>query len=141
MADNDTALLAGIIYGEAANKDYDTMKMVGSTVINRLKSGKVEEFGGNMNDVIMKGYYAAKNPNEPYKEVQTRNFKSPESIEKYKQAYAIAGGLTRGSIEPDKGLFYFTPKEETKLRKTPKVFNFKNVKESGKVGGYTVYDY
>jgi hypothetical protein len=139
--DTDTLYLAGMIYGEGASTDYDTMKLIGSTAINRLKSGRTKEFGSNMAEVLRKGYYAVSNPNKPYKHIMEGKFPDEASTEKYKQALVIAGGLMRGTIEPDKGLFYFTPKEETKLRKTPKVFDFKQVSEVNKVGGYSVYDY
>lgn len=139
--DSDTIALANAIYGEAADQEPEVMKMVGSSVINRINSGRTAEFGSNMQEVLNKGYYAVKNPNVPYRQALTQQFPDEESANQYKQALAIAGGLRRGTIEPDKALFYFTPKEEAKLRKTPKVFNFKIVKNAGKVGGYNTYNY
>ena len=138
---SDLSDLANIIYGEAANQDEKVMKMVGSTVLNRQKSGRTEEFGGTIAEIGQKGYYAVKNPNQPYKEALSQKFGNEEAEHKYKKAVAIAGGLLKGTIEPDKGEFFFKPDEEKKLRKTPKVFNFKMVKNVGKQGDYNVYGY
>lgn len=138
---SDLIDLTNIIYGEAADQDVKVMKMVGSTAINRMKSGRTKEFGSTLPEIIQKGYYAAKNPNQPYKEALSQKFGSPEAENKYKQAMNIASGLLRGTIEPDKGMFYFKPDEIKKLKKTPKVFNFKAVKSVGKSGDYEVFDY
>jgi spore germination cell wall hydrolase CwlJ-like protein len=138
---SDLTDLTNLIYGEAANQDEKVMKMVGSTVINRQKSGRTQEFGETIGEIAQKGYYAVKNPNQPMKEAMSGKFGSPEAERKYKQAMATASGLLRGTIEPDKGMFYFKPDEIKKLKKTPKVFNFKAVKSVGKSGDYEVFDY
>jgi len=144
--------LANTIYGEAANKDYDTMLMVGSTAINRFDANKKEFYYKNEGDfnhlikVINKGYYAARDktgsPSPMYLQADEKKFPDKNSELKYKQAYAIASGLIRGTIEPTKGMFYFTPKEEKNLKaKGDKVFNFKAVNKVSTVGGYNVYSY
>lgn len=141
MASSDLVTLTNLIYGEAANQSPEVMKMIGSTAVNRMNSGRTKEFGFNLDEIARKGYYAVSNPNEPMKEALSGKFRTPESENKYKQAMSIASGLLRGTIEPDKGMFYFTPDEIKKLKKTPKVFNFKAVKSVGKSGGYEVFDY
>lgn len=138
---SDLTTLTNLIYGEAANQDAKVMKMVGSSAINRMNSGRTKEFGGTLDEIARKGYYAVSNPNEPMKEAMSQKFRSPESENKYKQAMSIASGLLRGTIEPDKGMFYFKKDEIAKLKKTPKVFNFKMVKSVGKSGDYEVFDY
>ena len=138
---SDLTTLTNLIYGEAADQKPDVMKMVGSSAVNRMKSGRTEEFGGTMDEIAQKGYYAVKNPNKPMQEAMSGKFGSPEAENKYKQAMSIASGLLKGTIEPDKGMFYFKKDEIAKLKKTPKVFNFKMVKSVGKSGDYEVFDY
>jgi hypothetical protein len=134
--------LANAIYGEAANQDYKTMKMVGSSAIQRLKSGRAKEFGSDMQSVLRNGYYAVSNPNTPYKQALAQKFPDKESENRYKQALQIASGLLKGTIEPDKVQFYFTKQEEARMRKQgKKVFNFDIVKPSGQVGIYNTYTY
>lgn len=138
--DVDLISLANVIFGEAANQSPEVMKMVGSTVMNRMKSNRTKEFGGSVNEIIGKGYYAAKNENEPFMEAVRGKFSSPESEHKYKQAMSIASGLLRGTIVPDKGMFYFT-QDEIKKQKKAKSFDFKQVKSVGKSGDYEVFEY
>jgi len=133
--------LANTIYGEAANQDYDTMLMVGSTVINRLNAQRPQEFGVDMPDVLQKGYFAVSNPNIPYKQALEHKFPDKQSEDKYKQALAIASGLVRGTLKPQEGQFYFTDKEVNKFKRNPKKFNLKAVKEVGRVGDYRVFSY
>jgi len=136
--------LAGLIYGEAASEDYDTMKMVGSTVINRLLSKRNNEFGHGLGEIMNKenAYYAVQNQNEPYRQAMTKNFPDEGSANKYKRALAIASGLVQGTISPSKGQFYFKKDEIKKLKKKgKKAFNFKAVKEVDSVGDYQVFGY
>jgi hypothetical protein len=133
--------LANAIYGEAANQSPEVMKMVGSTAINRLKSGRVHEFGASLPEILHKGYYAVSNPNIPYQQAVTQKFPDKESETKFKQAMMIASGLIKGTITPDKGEFYFTNKEIGKLKRNPKKFNFKAVKKIGSSGDYQVFGY
>jgi len=138
---SDIINIANAIYGEAANQPADIMKMVGSTIVNRALSGRHQEFGASFPEIIQKGYYAASNPNVPYKQALAQKFPDSKSENQYKQALQIASGLVKGTIKPDEGLFYFTDKEINKLKKNPKAFNFKKVKEVGKSGGYRVFKY
>lgn len=139
---DDVAVLASIIYGEAADQDPEVMTMVGSTVLNRLKAERPEEFGETIEEIGRKGYYAVINENEPYQQAASGKFKDKVAEEAYKQSYAIASGLIKGTIEPVEGHFYFTPDEEKKLRKSgKKKFNFKAVKSVGNVGDYNIYGY
>lgn len=138
---SDIIQLANAIYGEGANQPYEVMKMIGSSAINRVRSGRASEFGSNMCEVLNKGYYAVSNPNQPYKEAVSGKFGSPEAENKYKQAVAIASGLIKGNIEPDEGEFYFTDKEIQKLKRNKKSFDFKKVREVGKTGPYRVFKY
>jgi len=139
--DNNLLQLAALINGEAADQPYDVKLMVGSTVINRLNAGKAKEFGASLPDVALKGYYAAQNPNEPYKQALTQQFPDKISEDAFKQSLAIASALIKGTVKPQAGQFYFTEDEEGKLRKNKKAFNFKAVKSVGKVGKYNVYEY
>lgn len=132
--------IANAIFGEAANQPFEVKKMVGSTIVNRMKANRPQEFGFNVPEILQKGYYAVSNPNEPYKQAVSGKFPDKKSEDSYKEALQVASGLIRGTIEPDKGHFYFTPKEEKKLRKK-KSFNFDLVKSAGSAGGYNIYSY
>jgi hypothetical protein len=138
---NDVRDLANMIYGEVGSLDKDAMIMVGSTAVNRLKSGKAQEFGGSMRDVLQKGYYAISNPNIMTKQALSGKFPDDNSANKYKLAITVASGLMKGGIKPTEGHFYFTDNEINKLKKNPKAFNFRAVKKIGKVNKYTVYGY
>ena len=60
----------------------------------------------------------------------------------YKQALAIASGLIKGTIKPDKGEFYFTQKEINKLKKKgKKAFNFDAVKKLDEFEDYQMFGY
>lgn len=131
---DDIGLLANIIYGEAANQKPEVMEMVGSTVLNRLASGRSTEFGSNIDEIGRKGYYAVINENEPYKQAVTGKFKDEVAREAYKKAYAIASGLYKGTIPIKEGQFFFKDKEKPKM-------NWKLLKESGVVGPYKVWSY
>lgn len=139
--DNDNILLlAAMISGESISEDYDTMHMVGSSAINRANANRPDEFGSSLPEILQKGYYAVQNQNTPYTQAVTQSFPDKKSEDKYKQALAIASGLYKGTIKPREGMFYFTDDEIKKLKRK-KSFNFKAVKEHGKVGKYTVFSY
>jgi spore germination cell wall hydrolase CwlJ-like protein len=139
--DQQIKQIADIIYGEAADQKPEVMKMVGSTIINRMTSGRATEFGVVPEEIGKKGYYAVINQNEPFKQAVSGKFKDGVAEEAYKKVYAIASGLYKGTIPLQKGQFFFKPDEESKLRKNPKKFNFKEVKNEGQVGDYNVYGY
>ena len=130
---------AKVIYGEAATSDYETMRMVGSSVINRYV-GSPEEFGSEIEKVLAKrnGYYARQNKNQPYRQA-SRGDANDEA--KYQQALQLARGLLNGDIKPvDKVQFYFTAKEVTKLQ-AKGTFDFSQVEYLGNFGKYRTYVY
>lgn len=134
--------LTAMINGEGASSDFDTKVMIGSTAINRLKSQRLSEFGGTLPEVTQKGYYAVINKNEPYKQAVSGKFPDKIAEKAWKQSLSIASGLLKGTIELKQGQFFFTDKEESKLRKSGKKnFDFKLVKNVGKTGKYNVYSY
>ena len=138
----EVTALANMIYGEAAGEDYDTMKMVGSSAINRYLSPRDKEFGGTIDQVLQKGYYAVNHPNTPFKQAVSQKFPDKKSLEAYKRAYAIASGLIKGNIKRDNVHFYFTEDEIKKLEKAGKrKFDFKQVKETGKLKKYRLFSY
>lgn len=133
--------LANMIYGEEAKGNMEVMKMIGSTALNRLESGKVDEFGGDLNEVLQKGYFAVSNQNDPYQWASSGKFPDKVSENNYKKALQVAGGLLSGRIERVPGLFYMTDKELKKKMKPDSDFDLSLVEEVGKSGKYTVMDY
>ncbi len=141
----DAQRLASIIYAEADNNN-DVMNMVGSSVLNRLESGKFEEFGGDIENVIYSEkspYYATKDGiNTQMEQARMGKFPDDKSENKFKKALQIANGLIRGTIPRHKAMFFFTGSEISgmKRKKNPD-FDFKKVKETGKVRKYHTYSY
>jgi len=133
--------VADAVFGEGANQPIEVRRMIASTIINRMNSGKVAEFGGDYSTILQKGYYAVSNPNTPYTQASTNKFPDKNSENIYKETLQMVSGLMKGTIPLDKGLFYFTPKEIQKLKKNPKAFDFTKVKNVGSSGDYQVYDY
>lgn len=139
LNDEDIAMLAKMVYGEAAGADYDTMKMITQTAVNRLRSGRTKEFGGNLRRVLEKGYYAVSNPNQPYKEALSGVFQSDISKKKWAQAMkAVNDVITKQDY--GNAMFYFTDNEMQKLKNQGK-FNFSMVIPSGKIGAYNTFYY
>lgn len=128
--------LAAVIYAAAADQDDKMMQYVGSTLLNRLESGK-KEFGannGSIDEVIMHpGAYYEKN-SKLYTDFMSGNLKDDASKKAALKAASIASALTRGTIERMPGHFWFNQDEITKLKKNPKAFNFNIVKNLGTVG-------
>ena len=140
--DADLMALTAMINGEGASADFDTKVMMGSSALNRLETGRLEEFGGTLSEVTQKGYYAVINKNEPYQQAVSGKFPDKIAEKAWKQSLAIASGLIKGTIERKKGQFFFTDKEEKKLRKAgKKKFDFDKVKSVGRTGKYNVYSY
>jgi len=140
--DADTIELGNMIYGEVGSLDEDHMIKFGSSALNRLESGRTEEFGGTLPEVLQKGYYAVSNPNDPYKWATSGQFPNKDEENRYKKALSIAYGLRSGNIERQEGMFFFTPKEEKAMRKKgKKVFDFNKVKSVGKTDTYNIYSY
>ena len=140
--DADLKELAAIIHGEGASTKADVKTMIGSSVLNRLDAERYEEFGASMEEIGQKGYYAAKDGTTLYQNAKEGNFPDDMSEKSYKESYAIASGLIKGTIPRHDAMFFFTPPEETKLRKKGKKhFNFDLVKSQGEVGDYNTYSY
>lgn len=137
---NDVMKLASLIFGEGASTDSETMRMIGSTVLNRIDANRVNEFGGDLDEVIQRGYYAAKDNSPMYQMATSQNFSDEPSKMAWKKAYQVASGLLTGSLERTDGHFYFTPEEIAKQKKA-KSFNFKVVKPTGEYGPYKVFSY
>lgn len=139
LSDDDIAALTRMVYGEAAGEDYNTMKMVAQSAVNRLRSGRKKEFGSNLSKVLQKGYYAVSNPNQPYKQALYGNFNNELSKKKWQQAQkAVSDMIAKQDF--GEAMFYFTPDEITKLQKGGK-FNFSVVKPTGKVGKFLTFAY
>lgn len=142
---DDINILAQLIYAESGGEDYDTMKMVGSSVIKRLQSKRIKEFGDSISSVInsvASPYYSVTKKSPLLLEAQSGKFKDKMSEDAFKRSYAIASGLVKGTIKPDNVMFFFKPEEEAKLRKKGNnVFNFSYVYPTGKIGKYNVYSY
>ena len=140
--DADIIQLAAIIYGEGASTDDEVMRMIGSSVLNRLDAEKLEEFGGSIQEIGQKGYYAVKDNTDLYQQATTGKFPDTKSENAYKRAMAQASGLVKGTIDRHPAQFYFKPDEEKKLRaKGKKAFNFNAVKKQSQVGDYNTYSY
>lgn len=141
----DALLLAALIYGEGGSENDATMIMQGSTVLNRRDSGRVQEFGDTVESVIMSPnspYYAAFNNTEQFQQAVTQQFPDELSERKFKRALQIANGLIRGTIPRHEGMFFFEGKEVSALKRSKKKkFDFKQVRETGKVGKYHTFTY
>lgn len=135
---SSTALkpMAAVIYAAAADQDQKMMQYVGSTLLNRLESGK-KEFGaenGSINEVIRHpNAYYEKN-SKLYDEFMSGDFKDEASKAAALRAASVAAALNRGTLERMPGEFWFNQEEIAKLKKNPKAFNFKAVKDLGTVG-------
>lgn len=137
--------LAAVIYAAAASEDDKMMQYVGSTILNRLKSGK-KEFGaenGSIIDVIKHpGAYYEKN-SQMYQDFMTGNFKDDKSKAAAMRAASIASALQRGSLETMPGEFWWTDDEIAKGTKS-KAFDIKKLEkigDIGKKGQFRMYGY
>jgi len=139
LSPEDELALAQVVFGEAANQDYDTMKMVGQSVINRYMAKRKKEFGKTIPEIINKGYYAAKNRNSPYKQALSGVFNDEMSKQKWSQAQQAVSDILSNQ---DFGnvMFYFTPDEITKQTKAG-TFDFNLVKPFEDVGIYKTFAY
>ena len=144
---SDLEHLRDIIFAEA-DDDEENMRMIGSTVLNRMEAKKGKEFGSNIPEIIKKGYYGISNPQ--YKLAEGKTFSDIASAMKFKKAHVIAEKLLSDKKYRSQGMFYFTPEEEEKLKvenerriknKQPHKFNFGVVKLVGKTKRYNVYSY
>ena len=132
-------MITNAVYGEGADASSEVKAMIASTIINRMEANRPKEFGKDVPEILNKGYYAVSNPNEPYKQAISGNIQDELSKRAYKETEDVVESVLGGNKQ--KGMFYFTPDEEVKLRPNPKKFNFNMVKPVGKVGKYNVYSY
>lgn len=141
----DNIRLANIIYGEAGGAKDNVKSMVGSTVLNRLDSGRIVEFGDTVDNVInsqRSPYYAASQNSNMFSQATNQKFPDKESERAYKKSLQIANGLMRGMIPRHKAMFYFEGKEISGMKRSKKkVFDFKKVKETGKVSKFHTFSY
>ena len=141
----DNILLADIIYAESASEGDKVKAMVGSTVLNRLESGRGAEFGDSIAGVVYSQnspYYSASKNSELWQQTMTGNFPDKASERAYKKSLQIAGGLMTGTIPRHPAMFFFTGSEVSGIKRSKKSsFNFKAVKETGRSGKYHTYSY
>lgn len=139
LTEDDIAAIQRMVYGEAAGEDYDTMKMIAQSAINRLRSGRKKEFGSNINKILQKGYYAVKNPNQPYRQALGGKFEDKTSKDKWLQAQkAVSDVLAKQDF--GQAMFYFTP-IEIKKQTEAGTFDFSQVVPTGDVGVYKTFGY
>jgi len=145
QASKDLAQLTAIIYGEGASTSDEVMRMQGSSVLNRIEAGRLKEFGSSIEEAGQKGYNAVKDNTDLYQQAVTGNFPDKNSENAYKRAMAQASGLLKGTIDRHKAQFFFTKKEEDRIRKAgekgKKEFDFSLVKRGEDSGIYRTYHY
>jgi len=130
-------------YGEAANQPYEIKKMVMQSILNRLKSGKVKEFGRTIPEILNKGYYAVKNKNVPYKEALSGKFNNPLSQQAWSETQKVYNDIMKNQ-DFGNAMFYFKPSEISTIQSSKngkKIFNFSKVVPLGQVGEYQVFTY
>lgn len=138
--------MAAVIYAAAAGEDEKMMQYVGSTLLNRLESGKPEFGAQNMNisEVIRHpGAYYEKN-SKLFEEFMSGEFKDEKSKAAAMRAASMTSALNRGTVDRLPGEFWFNGEEEAKLRKNKKIFDFSKVEElgsMGKKGQFKMYGY
>ena len=139
LTEEDIAALSRMVYGEAAGADENTMRMITQTALNRLRSGRTKEFGGDMPRVLKKGYYAVSNPNQPYRQALTGAFNDELSKNKWLQAQNTVRDVIKRQ-DFGQAQFYFTPNEIERMRKQGG-FDFSQVMPTGVVGNYQTFSY
>lgn len=141
----DNVRLAQIIHGEASGQKDNVKAMVGSAVLNRVESGRDEEFGSTVEEVIFSQrspFFAASQDSPQFRQARLQKFPDAVSENDFKKSLQIANGLIRGTIPRHPGMFFFEGKEVSALkRRKKKVFDFKKVKETGKVGKFHTFSY
>jgi len=137
LSEEDISALRRMLFGESSN-DEATMKMIAQTALNRLRSGRVKEFGGNMQKVLQKGYYAVRNPNQPYKQALSGIFNDDASKSRWGLTQKVISDILKKQ-DFGNAMFYFTDDEIPRVQKQG--FNFKAVMPAGKVGIYQTFGY
>ena len=138
LSAEDVAALQRMVYGEAAGSDEATMRMIAQSAVNRLRSGRTKEFGGNMTKVLQKGYYAVSNPNLPYRQALDGSFNDEQSKKKWLQAQNVVNDIIKNQ-DFGKAMFYFTPEEIKRI--SGKGFDFSQVLPGDKIGNYETFYY
>ena len=113
------------------------------SILNRLKSGKVKEFGRTIPEILDKGYYAVKNNNVPYKEALSGKFNNPLSQSAWKETQQVYNDIMKNR-DFGNAMFYFLPNEISNIMSSKngkKIFNFSKVVPLGQVGEYSVFTY
>ncbi len=139
LTEEDVAALSRMVFGESAGADEVTMRMIAQTAINRLRSGRSKEFGGNLSKVLKKGYYAVSNPNKSYRQALSGQFNDEPSKKSWTQAQRVVNEIIKNQ-DFGQAQFYFTPKEIERLKKEGG-FNFDIVIPTGEVGQYKTFAY
>lgn len=131
-------------YGEAASEPYEDKVHVLSSIYNRAMSGR-EEFGaetGEISKVLEKGYYAYSKQSPKFQEAMDGKFPDKQSEDAYKEIVAIWSGLMKGKIKPTETLFFLTPKEVAKIKKSGKrIMDMDLLEEVGKGKTWNFYKY
>lgn len=140
LTPEDIIALSQMVYGENAGEDTATQKMTAQSAINRLRSGRIKEFGATIPEILQQGYYAVKDNTPLYQQAVSGNFPDISSKAKFSEIQKLIESIVADQ-DYGKAQFYFRPEEEENLRKNPKKFNFDLVKPQGQVGVYNTYSY
>ena len=129
-------------YGEGADQPYEAKRHILSTILNRTESGKAE-FGadtGRVTDVLQKGYYAYSQRSKKYQEAVDQKFPDKASEDSFKEYQAILSGILRGKLKKSDALFFLTPKEVERIKKT-KSMNMDLLEKVDQPGDHIFYKY
>jgi hypothetical protein len=141
-------LLAAFIHGFSDHtSDKDEMIAAGSTVLNRIESGR-KEFGDGVvaPTTIEEVLYS---PKSKYYEVSGKNERFNEAMSgkvakynesSYKKALQIANALMTGNIDTVPGEFIYRPSEEERLVKS-KGHDFSKTEKVGSLKRYNLHQY
>jgi hypothetical protein len=132
LSNADRKALANMAYAENGGEDNDTVKMTVQTALNRLRSGRTKEFGGTMQDVLKKGYYAVSKNSPLHQQAVSGKFPDLQSKARHAEVSKLTDAVV-GDGDYGEGLFYFRPQEANGLKK--------KLKSQGNVGKYEVYSY
>jgi hypothetical protein len=134
--------LLATAYGEAADQDFDTKVEVLSTMLNRAESGRAE-FGadtGKLTDVLQRGYYAYSKQSPKFTEAMSQKFPDKPSEDSFKEVVAAFSGLMSGKVKRTDSLFFLTPKEVARAKKT-KSMNMDLLERTGQNDTWIFYKY
>jgi len=134
--------LLATAYGEAADQDFDTKVEVLSTMLNRAESGRAE-FGadtGKLTDVLQRGYYAYSKQSPKFQEALSQKFPDKPSEDSFKEVVAAFSGLMSGKVKRTQSLFFLTPKEFARAKKT-KSMNMDLLERTGQNDTWIFYKY